>query len=701
MTADAAQQLINPSGIARLAGVAPSTVSNWRTRDEDFPRPENENVARPLFSVAKVTAWLESKNIEAAPRSQAFILADSIRGTVPPDRFLEVLLPLLCAERWARDSGGSLMDMTISSSEIHANGGTYDASLVVAAAARDMAPSNKFVTSAIDRSLELLRQEWGDSPKLEHVCKIISEVVDLSQASDELIEATARNAKSPLNVHSAPRAFARFLDGILPSGGTTFADLACGFGQTLLAASETRPEIRLAGNDVNHSALEVAACRLFLRDRSADLDVADLLQSAPRSAYDRVVLHPPFGLRISDTQMARPWPFGAPLKGQSDLLWPQAAYQELADNGYAAVVLPTAALSRGGKARDVWARMISKGAIEAIISLPGNTQLNTALPVSVLILCANPSPRGVLMMQLPDTGVFSNKRTNTTDENQWEAYKSVIQNLSAWRDGGSGATGISVEVPREKLLSPDAVPTPQSWLAALSPLSEDRVEQVAEKVRQVATAWEEAVRGWDLPPSARTLTPQTAEAVPLRPISELALCIPRGTYSKPKESESEDSAPPLKVYTLSSLRSGKAEILPGHSTRGTKSVTTEPGDILVANVGRSIITLVCKEEGAEVDRNLGLVRPAKNVWDADFLAQQLMADHNQAMLSGVTVQRVDIRHLLVPALPLEEQEAAGNIIRQFMQFTERAKAASEQADQYISALRNALASGSFAIAERD
>lgn len=67
------------------------------------------------------------------------------------------------------------------------------------------------------------------------------------------------------------------------------------------------------------------------------------------------------------------------------------------------------------------------------------------------------------------------------------------------------------------------------------------------------------VRGWDLP-RARTLTPQTAEAVPLRPISELALCIPRGTYSKPKESESEDSAPPLKVYTLSSLRSGGPEV---------------------------------------------------------------------------------------------------------------------------------------------
>lgn len=694
MTAQAAQQFISPSGIARLARVAPSTVSNWRTRDEDFPKPENENSARPLFSVAKVTAWLKSKNIVVAERSQALILADTIRGTVPADRFIEVLLPLLCAEHWARSAGQSLMNLTRAVE--HTDGGIFDASLVIETAAHGTARSNRYVSSAINRSLELARVVWGGSPKLEHVCSIISEISDLSQAADDLIEATARNAKSPLNVHSAPRAFAQFLDGVLPPGGTTFADLACGFGRTLLTAAKTRPETRLVGNDVNDSALEVAACQLYLRDRYAELDVADLLQSAHGSGYDRVILHPPFGLRISDAQMARPWPFGAPPKAQSDLLWPQAAFEELADGGHAAVVLPTAALSRGGKARDVWARMIAKGAIEAIISLPGNSQLNTALAVSVLILREKPAPRGVLMMHLPDTDAFSSKRTSTSDKKQWEAYEAALEILSGWRNGGTGATEISVEVPREKLLAPDALPTPQSWLAALSPLSEDRVEETAEKVQQAATAWEEIVQQWELPPDASSLSSRT-EAVPLRPVSEFALCIPRGTYSKPKQSAPEDSAPPVKVYTLNSVRSGRPELLPGQPTRGPKPVLTESGDILVTNIGRKIITLVCKEEGAEVDRNLGLVRPAKNAWDADFLAEQLMADHNQAMLTGATVQRVDIRHLLVPILPLEEQKAAGAIFGKFARFAEHAKEAAEQADRYLSAVRNALASGSFTI----
>ncbi len=123
MTGNVAEQLINPSGIARLAGVAPSTVSNWRTRDEHFPKPENDNPARPLFSVAKVTAWLRSKNIEAAPRSHAFVLADTIRGAVPADRFIQLLLPLLCAEHWARSSGQGLMNMMFGSSTTHANAG--------------------------------------------------------------------------------------------------------------------------------------------------------------------------------------------------------------------------------------------------------------------------------------------------------------------------------------------------------------------------------------------------------------------------------------------------------------------------------------------------------------------------------------------------------------------------------------------------
>lgn len=699
MTADAAEQLINPSGIARLAGVAPSTVSNWRIRDEDFPRPENEDAARPLFSVAKVTAWLKSKNIEAAPRPQASILTDTIRGTVPADKYIEVLVPLLCAEHWARSTGQSLIEMTFTKNPAgHASGGMFNAFPVVATAARETAQSHRFVSSAINRSLELVGPAWGPSTKLEDVCAVFSAIADLSAIADDLIEAAARNAKSPLNAHSAPRAFARFLDGVLPPGGTTFADLACGFGRTLLTAAETRAT-QLVGNDVNDAALEIAACQLFLRDRSANLEVADLLQSAPRFRYDRIILHPPFGLRISDAHMGRPWPFGAPPKGQGDLLWPQAAFQELTDGGYAAVVLPTAALSRSGKARDVWARMIAKGAIEAIISLPGNSQLNTALPVSVLILCANPSPRGVLMMHLPDTGAFSTKRTNTSDEKQWDAYEAALQILSVWRGGGTGTTDSSIEVPREKLLAPDAVATPQSWLATLAGLSEDRVEQTAKKVQQAAVAWEETVRGWELPPSAETATPHT-EAAPLRPISELAYCVPRGTYSKLKESASDAVAPPAKVYTLTSLRSGRPELLPRHAARDAKRVTTEPGDILVANVGRSIITLVCEEDGLEVDRNLGLVRPPKDEWDADFLAQQLMADHNQAMLSGTTVQRVDIRHLLVPTLPLQEQKAAGELIRQFTHFTQRAKAATEQAEQYVSAMREALASGSFTITEK-
>ncbi|WP_236593571.1 hypothetical protein [Paenarthrobacter ureafaciens] len=130
-----------------------------------------------------------------------------------------------------------------------------------------------------------------------------------------------------------------------------------------------------------------------------------------------------------------------------------------------------------------------------------------------------------------------------------------------------------------------------------------------------------------------------------------------------------------------------------------KPVMAEPGDVLVANVGRKIMTLVCDEEGVEVDRNLGLVRPAKNSWDVDFLAQQLMTDHNQAMLSGATVKRVDIRHLLVPILPLREQKAAGDIIRTFTRFAHHAKSAAEHTEKYLSAARNALATGSFTVTQ--
>lgn len=51
--------LLSASDVARLLGVGPSAVSNWRRRNVGFPAPvATVNLGRtPLFSRAAVVAW--------------------------------------------------------------------------------------------------------------------------------------------------------------------------------------------------------------------------------------------------------------------------------------------------------------------------------------------------------------------------------------------------------------------------------------------------------------------------------------------------------------------------------------------------------------------------------------------------------------------------------------------------------------------
>lgn len=126
-------------------------------------------------------------------------------------------------------------------------------------------------------------------------------------------------------------------------------------------------------------------------------------------------------------------------------------------------------------------------------------------------------------------------------------------------------------------------------------------------------------------------------------------------------------------------------------------VWTQEGDIMVTSLGSRVEARVCYEAGLEVDRNVSIVRGLGNAWDADFVAQQLMAKHNQAMLSGATIKRVDIKQLLIPQLPIQVQREAGRIFREFSAFSEASKQATDEAGAYIHALREAISTGTVTV----
>lgn len=50
--------MVTAAEIARIAGVGPAAVSNWRRRHPDFPSPMAGTAASPQFSLDEVAAWL-------------------------------------------------------------------------------------------------------------------------------------------------------------------------------------------------------------------------------------------------------------------------------------------------------------------------------------------------------------------------------------------------------------------------------------------------------------------------------------------------------------------------------------------------------------------------------------------------------------------------------------------------------------------
>ena len=81
---------VSAADIARIAGVGPSAVSNWRRRHEDFPSPVNGSDRNPRFELAAVEEWLhrQGKTAEVSPDERLWHAFELARGAMPTSRAL-------------------------------------------------------------------------------------------------------------------------------------------------------------------------------------------------------------------------------------------------------------------------------------------------------------------------------------------------------------------------------------------------------------------------------------------------------------------------------------------------------------------------------------------------------------------------------------------------------------------------------------
>jgi predicted DNA-binding transcriptional regulator AlpA len=683
------QQLVSPSDIAKITGIKMPTISNWRKRDETFPKQVAGTDARPLFSLDAVTEWIKAtgKKVEITKGNHAWELTAVLRGHYPAHLYHDVLLPLFVLSRWARAERPDY--------------GTDFAHHMLEDLGRDCAKAlyeqHPFAASAVDEWVHRYART-GDRDLLFSTFRRVGQIDDLAKLARDLMDLVRRDSRQIGGEHLSTSEFSILLTSLLPPGGVDYADFGSGYGQTLLTAAAQDNGWVLHGVEINEEANRVAGSLLYLHGIDASLETSNLLDRPREEQFDRITFHAPFGMRFNDNHLDRTmWPFGKPPRSASDMAWPQVAFQALRHGGHAAVVVTPGALFRGGANADIIKRMVGQGVIEAVVSLPPNTQLNTSIAVSILLLQKGANRRDVLMVDVANMVTGEPQKRSDREQDIAKSFKHAIAAVHAWRNGGDGSTEVSIAVSLADLMAPDAVLTPQRWLASLGEVTERDVESFVTDVEGARLAWAESQA--KQPPVPGPASVKVVEPVPLRTVPELGLQVIRGDYvrSKPDLNE-ESSSPTTRVITLKSLRTGEPEELPLMAERVRKyPLRTLEGDVLVSSVGSRVNARVCREVGLEVDRNVTIVRGLGQAWDADFVAQQLMSDHNQAMLTGVTVLRVDVKQLLLPQLPLNVQREAGRVFREFTEFAGAARQSADRAEAYLAALRNATASGTLTV----
>ncbi|TDC65115.1 SAM-dependent methyltransferase [Actinomadura sp. GC306] len=316
---------VTAGDIARLAGVGRATVSNWRRRHGDFPRPVGGTATSPLFSLAAIEDWLRrnGKPYEVSPADR---LWQRLRASGDDLRLADLV-------GWA---GLRLLELR------------GDA---VKVPVRPPVPAVEPDDPGLPGLLAGLAAEHGHAA-----------------AFDMLFQRYVR-AHSRRLVVTRPDV-ARLMTRLVCREGDVVLDPACGLGTLLLAA----PGARLAlGQDGDDSAARITAVRLLLAGTPAEVVSGDSLRrdAFPGEVADSIVCNPPSGDRSwgHDDLAGDPrWEYGLPPRGEPELAWAQHCLAHLRPGGRAAVLMPSAVASRR-PGRRIRARLLRAGALRAVVTL--------------------------------------------------------------------------------------------------------------------------------------------------------------------------------------------------------------------------------------------------------------------------------------------------------------------------------------------
>lgn len=204
---------------------------------------------------------------------------------------------------------------------------------------------------------------------------------------------------------------------IHPEPYTTIYDPACGSGGLLikprLLFEQTHPDEKsqapqIYGQELTPTTYAMAKMNAFLHDFiGADIQIGDTFRNPRFTAddatlqhFDYVLANPMWNQKEYDETFYESdnwnrFSYGIAPSSSADWGWVQHILVSLKDNGRAAIVLDTGAVSRGSgsqntdRERDIRKKFVEEDLIEGVILLPENLFYNTTAPGIILLLNRN------------------------------------------------------------------------------------------------------------------------------------------------------------------------------------------------------------------------------------------------------------------------------------------------------------------------
>jgi predicted DNA-binding transcriptional regulator AlpA len=475
--------LVSLADLAEMAGVSRPAVSNWRSRNDDFPIPVQETGATSLFRLSELQTWMRKhgKRLRAPTADQLMWSAlNRIRGQVRPEEAAEagmVLLGYMALAARLDDLRETTLRAAVESDVSALN--SYVRHL--GNEAQRMGFGDTFIP---DRELPW----WWDQSR-----SFLTETIELAlkfgvaEVFEALISAAARGSRGA-GEHATPQSVAELIVTLAaPKGGTVF-DPACGHGTLLLAASQnaTAP-LTLTGQEINSHACRIARLRMFVHGLNADIAEGDTLMgggTVQAAKYDLVLADPPFGAswRPEESMLRLRFPFGIPPRSRAEMAWLQSGIQQLNPGGQAIYVFPAGPLFRSGVERDIRCRLIQANAVQAIVVLPPMLYPSTGIAVALWIV-GRPDERNddrVLLVDASHLGSRGRARTELSSDD----IAAIEGCFRGWQTESEVTVTSRVQataVSAEELLASDGVLNPARWI-------EDTVQDPRQRIERITAA---------------------------------------------------------------------------------------------------------------------------------------------------------------------------------------------------------------------